>query len=125
MSDATALAADIADGRTTARAAMEAALTAAGQPGSLGAVARVNHAGGMNHADAAGEMPCKQRGRLHGVPVPGRTGLFPAGMYRGLPVGLQLLGPMRNDHALLEPVGTAAAKMPSIRYPHPIAGLIS
>ena len=69
MSDATALAADIASGRTTARSAMKAALTAAGQLGSLGAVARVNYARGMADAEAADKAPCEGRGPFHGVPI--------------------------------------------------------
>lgn len=81
MSDATALAADIADGRTTARAAMEAALTAAGQPGSLGAVARVISARAMADAEAADDTPDGKRGPLHGVPFLGKDlGSFARGL---------------------------------------------
>jgi amidase len=48
---------------------------------------------------------------------------IPAGMANGLPVGVQLMGPMGSDAALLRLAGRIAEALPPIRYPAPIAGM--
>ncbi len=85
MSDATTLAAAIAEGRTTARAAMAASLEAAEHLGSLGAVVRLDPAMGLRDAEAADAAPASARGPFHGVPFLGKDlgsaarGLAPGG----------------------------------------------
>lgn len=48
---------------------------------------------------------------------------IPAGMAGGLPRGVQLLGPVASDRALLALAGRIAAKLPEMAYPFPLAGL--
>ena len=68
MQDATALAAAIAGGRTTALAAMQAALAAARALDRLGALARIAPDRGLTDAAAADQAPLPGRGPFHGVP---------------------------------------------------------
>lgn len=48
---------------------------------------------------------------------------IPAGMAGGLPLGVQLMGPMGSDAALLSLTARIADRLPQIPYPVPIAGL--
>lgn len=48
---------------------------------------------------------------------------IPAGMAGGLPVGVQVMGPMGSDAALLQLAGRFAEALPPIPYPAPIAGM--
>jgi amidase len=68
MQDATALAAAIAGGRTTAVAAMQAAIGAARALDRLGALARLAPDQGLTDAAAADAAPAPLRGPFHGVP---------------------------------------------------------
>lgn len=68
MTDATALAAAIADGRTSARAVMEATLAACKAQAALGAVVYHDMAMARDRAIAADALPQDQRGPFHGVP---------------------------------------------------------
>lgn len=68
MSDATALAAAIAEGRTSARAVMEASLAACDSQAALGAVVYRNDLMARADADAADKRPGEGRGPFHGVP---------------------------------------------------------
>lgn len=84
QADATALARAIAGGRTTARAAMEAALAAASRHAGLGALARLAPEPALAQAEADDAAPPEGRGRFHGVPFLGKDlgsharGLAPA-----------------------------------------------
>jgi amidase len=84
-SDATALAGAIRAGRTTASAAMAAALAAAGARADLGALARIDAELGLAAARTADAAPGAGRGPFHGVPFVGKDlggharGLAPAG----------------------------------------------
>ncbi|MCV3270696.1 amidase family protein [Roseobacter sinensis] len=68
MSDATALAAAIREGRTTARAAMEQSLAAASAREGFGAVVHLDAVAARAAAAAADAVPPDQRGPFHGVP---------------------------------------------------------
>ena len=68
MQDATALAAAIAGGRTTAVAAMQAAIGAARALDRFGALARLAPDQGLADAAAADAAPASLRGPFHGVP---------------------------------------------------------
>ena len=68
MIDATALAAAISDGRTSARAVMEASLVACETHARLGAVVYVDEALARSGARAADAQGRKGRGPFHGVP---------------------------------------------------------
>lgn len=68
MTDATALAAAIADGRVTALAAMEASLAACHAHADLGAVVYLDEGMARAGAVAADARPSDQRGPFHGVP---------------------------------------------------------
>jgi len=68
MQDATALAAAIAGGRTTARAAMEASLAALDAQRDLGAVVLCDRDMALAGAKAADAAPPGRRGPFHGVP---------------------------------------------------------
>ncbi|MCU0906489.1 MAG: amidase [Rhodobacteraceae bacterium] len=48
---------------------------------------------------------------------------IPAGMAGGLPVGVQLMGPMGSDDAILALAARIADRLPPIPYPAPIPGL--
>ena len=48
---------------------------------------------------------------------------MPAGMAAGLPVGVQLMGPMGSDDTLLALATRIAESLPPIPYPAPIAGM--
>jgi amidase len=48
---------------------------------------------------------------------------MPAGMAGGLPVGVQLMGPMGSDAALMALAARVAEALPPIPYPAPIAGM--
>jgi amidase len=66
--DATALAAAIADGLTTAREVMEASLAACDAQAALGAVVHLDNLMARAGAEAADMQPKDQRGPFHGVP---------------------------------------------------------
>ncbi len=84
MSDATALARTIAAGRTTARAAMEAAIGAARERAALGAITRLEPELALAAADKADAAPQDARGPLHGVPFLAKDlGSAAAGMAPG------------------------------------------
>lgn len=83
MTDATALAAAIADGRTSARAVMEASLAACETHARLGAVVFLDEAAAQAGAIAADTKATAGRGPFHGVPFLGKD-LGSAA--RGLPV---------------------------------------
>ncbi|MEM6384274.1 MAG: amidase [Pseudomonadota bacterium] len=68
MHDATALAASIAAGHLTAKAAMAASLDAAKRSQHLGALARVEPQLGLARADASDARYASQRGPFEGVP---------------------------------------------------------
>ncbi|TNJ48399.1 amidase [Phaeobacter sp. B1627] len=68
MTDATALAAAIADGRTSACAVMEATLAACETQADLGAVVYCDTGLARALARAADATPTEQRGPFHGVP---------------------------------------------------------
>ncbi|OIQ28018.1 MAG: hypothetical protein BM562_13685 [Alphaproteobacteria bacterium MedPE-SWcel] len=68
MNDATALAAAIADGRTSACAVMEATLAACETQAALGAVVHLDTALARDRARAADATPGEKRGPFHGVP---------------------------------------------------------
>lgn len=79
--DATALAAAIRDGRTSAAAAMEAALEAARARADLGATVRLEPALGRAGAQARDALPEAARGPFHGVPFLAKDlGSFAAGL---------------------------------------------
>lgn len=82
MHDATALAAAIADGRTTARAVMQATLDALDAAKDLGAVVHFNADMARAGADAADARAPDQRGGFHGVPFLAKD---LGAMARGLP----------------------------------------
>lgn len=48
---------------------------------------------------------------------------IPAGFADGLPRGVQLIGPVASDRALFDLAARIAPVLPTIPYPHPIAGL--
>ncbi|MFW5641853.1 MAG: amidase family protein, partial [Roseicyclus sp.] len=48
---------------------------------------------------------------------------IPAGLTDGLPRGVQLVGPVASDRALLALAARIVPALPPIPYPHPIAGL--
>lgn len=48
---------------------------------------------------------------------------IPAGMAAGLPVGVQLMGPMGSDDAILALAARISDRLPRIPYPAPIPGL--
>lgn len=68
MPDATALAAAIADGRTTARDVMAASLAACDTQAALGAVVYLDPSMARAGAEVADLQPMDQRGPFHGVP---------------------------------------------------------
>lgn len=68
MPDATALATAIREGRTNARAALEAALAAAGRHAALGAIVRLDPEAALARADLLDCAPSQARGPFHGVP---------------------------------------------------------
>lgn len=68
MHDATALAAAIADGHTTARRVMDASLVACEAQAALGAVVHLNTAMAQEQASLADRHDRDQRGPFHGVP---------------------------------------------------------
>lgn len=68
MPDATALAAAIADGRTTARDVMEASLAACDTQAALGAVVYLDPSMARAGAEVADLQPMDQHGPFHGVP---------------------------------------------------------
>ncbi|WP_306119416.1 MULTISPECIES: amidase [unclassified Roseitalea] len=81
MADATALAAAIAAGETSAHAAMTAALEAAERHAWLGALTRIEAECALGAARRADTAPAAARGPLHGVPFPGKDlGSAAAGM---------------------------------------------
>lgn len=47
---------------------------------------------------------------------------FPAGLWDGLPVGVQLMGPMGSDRSLLDIAARLVDRLPPIPYPAPICG---
>lgn len=103
MSDATEMAAAIAAGRTTAGAAMEAALAAAEEYAAFGAIARLEPALGRTAAAAADNARPEERGPFHGVPFLAKDlgaaaqGLAPAA---GSPALRRRLGDPSRDSEL-------------------------
>ncbi|MEP1963622.1 amidase [Tateyamaria sp.] len=83
MNDATALAAAISDGRTTARATMEASLAACEAHAKLGAVVFIDKAVAHAGAAAADHTAPNDRGPFHGVPFLGKD---LGSTVKGLPV---------------------------------------
>ena len=68
MTDATALAAAIAEGRVTATQVMEASLAACHARADLGAVVHLDADMARAGAEAANALPAERRGPFHGVP---------------------------------------------------------
>lgn len=73
MNDATALAAAIAAGRTSAVECMRASLEAAERFAHLGALARVEPGLGLSAAEQADKAQMDERGPFHGVPFLGKN----------------------------------------------------
>lgn len=83
MTDATALAAAISDGRTSAHSVMAASLAACRTHAGLGAVIHLDAAMGRGAATAADAQPPVPRGPFHGVPFLAKD---LGSVARGLPV---------------------------------------
>lgn len=84
MTDATALAAAIAEGRVSATDVMEASLAACQVQGALGAVVHLDEDMARTGAAAADALPADRRGPFHGVPFLVKD---LGGVAKGLPQG--------------------------------------
>lgn len=120
MQDATALAAAIAGGRTTARAATEASLAALDAQRDLGAVVLCDGDMSLAGAEAADAAPPDRRGPFHGVPFLAKD---LGEVAKGLTLSVELIGAGGLDLWRCRLAALIEARAPALPFPHPIAGL--